>query len=320
MGFQYGPRIDQELLPPTVILVDESSMIDIALMHDLLGALGPHTRIAFIGDANQLPPVGPGAPFRDYIATGLIPTVRLEKLYRAAAESWVCRNGPKVLTGGPLETDDIDDFTWFQIGEDEAEHIGDVIVSAINIELAAGKALSDVQVLSPMKIGECGTVALNAQLQPTFNTKGLRSAGWKIWDDVTLHVGDRVMQTKNDYSLGVFNGEVGTVAYIDGSQLSVLFEQDLQISYSREQARNLQLAYASTIHKVQGSQYDTVIMVCHSVHRRMLTRQLFYTGITRAQRKVVLVGDKQGLDIALRSAREDGRRTRLVSRISTGAA
>jgi exodeoxyribonuclease V alpha subunit len=135
-----------------------------------------------------------------------------------------------------------------------------------------------------------------------------------------LHVGDRVMQTKNDYTLNVYNGEVGTVVRVDGAELSVSYDDDLQVTYNREQARQLQLSYAATIHKSQGSQYDTVIVVCHSTHQRMLTRQLFYTGITRAQRKVVIVGDAKGLDIALKTSRDDARRTRLVARICEGAA
>lgn len=319
-GFTHGSGLDQTPLDTDVVLVDESSMLDIRLGSALMSALGNRTRIVFVGDADQLPPVGPGAVFRDLIASAKVPVVRLEVLYRAAAESWVCRNAPKILKGEPLETKDIHDFSWYQIGEDDGEHISDVVLQVLKEQLAGHATLDTIQVLSPMKIRDGGTRELNAKLQPAVNARGVKGPGWKLWDDMTLHVADRVMQTRNDYLLGVFNGEVGTVARIEAHELVVKFDSDVYVTYSREQARALQLAYACTIHKYQGSEVDDVIVVCHSAHHHMLTRQLFYTAITRAKKRVFLVGDAKGLATALRTSRDEQRKTRLVARIQGGVA
>lgn len=318
-GFTFGAGLHQQPLDTDVVIVDESSMIDVRLAASLFSALGSRTRIVFVGDANQLPPVGPGAVFRDMIASARVPTVRLERLYRAAAESWVCRNAPKILQGQPLETADIADFTWFQIGADDAEHIGDVVLQVLKEQMAAGVPLDTMQVLSPMKVRTGGTRELNAKLQPTLNARGVKGPGWKLYDDMTIHTADRVMQTRNDYTLGVFNGEVGTVYRVDKHELVVKFDSDTMVTYSHEQARALQLAYASTIHRYQGSEVPDAIVVCHSSHSRMLTRQLLYTAITRAKKRVFLVGDKAGLQTALRTSRDEMRKTRLVARIQGGA-
>ncbi len=319
-GFTYGSGLGQVPLNTDVVLIDESSMVDIKLGASLMSALGNHTRIIFVGDADQLPPVGPGALFRDLIASTRVPVVRLDKLYRAAAESWVCRNAPKILQGQPLETEDIHDFSWYQIGDGDAENISQVVLDILKEQMAAGVPLDSMQVLTPMKIREGGTREINAKLQPTLNARGIKGPGWKLWDDMTIYVADRVMQTKNNYELNVFNGEVGTVYSVDKHELVVKFDSDAVVTYTHEHARALQLAYASTIHKFQGSEIDDVIVVCHSSQHNMLTRQLFYTAITRAKRRVFLVGDKKGLQTALRTSRDEQRKTRLVARIQGGAA
>ncbi len=316
--FAYGPGVGQLRLPTDVVICDEASMVDIRLCADLTGALDTGTRIIFVGDVNQLPPVGPGAPFRDMINSNTVPVVRLEQQHRAAAERWVYRNAPKVLTGGPIETDDIADFTWYQLGKDDAHHISDVVCDVLREELSKGTPLDDFQVISPMKVRAGGANELNRALQKSFNPTGMRGSGWRVDDETTIFVGDRVMQTKNDYILDVFNGEVGVVKELTAFYAVIEFDAFRTIRYSHTQALGLQLAYACSIHRFQGSQCPHVVVVCHSSQSRMLTRQLFYTAITRAQNRVILVGDRGGLETALATSKDVMRRTRLAERIKTG--
>jgi exodeoxyribonuclease V alpha subunit len=318
-GFRHGSGLQQVPLDTDVVVVDEASMVDVRLGADLMSALDRHTRVIFVGDANQLPPVGPGALFRDLIASERVPVVRLSRLYRASEGSWVYRNAPKVLVGGQLETRDGADFSWYRIGSGDAEHVGDVVLQIIREQVAAGTALEQIQVITPMNVSVCGTGVINPQLQVALNARGVRGTGWKMRDDCTLFEGDRVMQTKNDYQLDVFNGDVGVVDEVTPHELVVRFGLERR-TYTRAQARNLMLAYAATVHKSQGAEFENVIVVCHSAHRRMLTRQLFYTAITRAKKRVFLVGDTDGLQIALATTRAEARKTRLMQRIQDGYA
>lgn len=298
-------------LPYDLIVCDESSMIEIRLAADLLEALQPQARIIFVGDANQLPPVGPGAFFRDLIASEAVPVVWLQTLHRAAQKSWVNRNAPKVLAGETPELDDVDDFEWHHMDTADIDHMGEAVLAIIEDLRAKGADLSSVQVLSPMKNRKGGTVPLNTELQRALNTT--KQTGWKVYEQV-LKPGDRVIQTRNNYDLDVMNGEVGIVEKTTDFELVVRFD-DGPRTYKHEAATDLQLAYAITIHKFQGSQTRNVIVVCHSEHGFMLTRQLLYTAITRTQDKVFIVGDEPGLKRAINTFKDAKRRTLLKERL-----
>lgn len=296
-------------LATDMVICDETSMVDIRLAASLLQAVDAgRTRICFVGDANQLPPVGPGAFFRDMIDSKEVPTQWLTKVHRAAAKSWVYRNAPKILAGAQPELDDCGDFEWHVFGHDQGAFIGQAILDLIKQHKLEG---TDTQVLTPMNKRVGGVTELNGALQSHLNPGS--DYGWEINSQV-LRPGDRVIQTKNNYKLGVFNGEVGTIRRVDKHEMYVDFEGNLVV-YDHASAYDVQLAYAITVHKSQGGQYQNVIVVCHSDHNIMLTRQLLYTAVTRAKERVFLVGDEGGLQLALRTTKDITRKTTLKQRI-----
>lgn len=297
-------------LPFDVIIADEASMLDIELAAALVDAIDQLvTRLIFVGDVDQLPPVGPGKPFADLIASGRIPVARLTTLHRAAAESWVCSQAPRILRGERVDLRTRKDFRFIN-----AQSSGHVVPGVLKEVLALVDAKLDVQVLSPQHKGAAGVTALNAALQSALNPNakpGARSWGSK---DERLFEGDRVIQTRNDYTLGVMNGEIGAVVVMEDARLVVRFD-DRDVEYSRDKAQALHLAYALTTHKAQGSEWPWVVVVVHSTHSMMLTRSLTYTAITRARQGVVIVGDVTGIERAVANAEDAARNTSLVARI-----
>lgn len=287
------------------VIIDEVSMMDLELADALVDALRDDTRIILVGDANQLPSVGPGRILADLVEAEIAPVARLTQVHRAAAESWVCRNAPRVLEGTALELGQTQDFRFFEVDDaaDAARTVGEIVCLP---------EYQGAQVLSPQRNTSCGVEALNTLLQAKLNPPRDPAAQWKLGDRILRH-GDRVIQTANKYTLGVFNGEVGEVIGI-GDELVVDFG-DRNIVYAKSDALDLQLAYALTVHKFQGSETPWVVFVMHSAHAYMLTRSIFYTAITRAKKGVVLVGNRKGL-VAATSAREPPKRnTTLVQRM-----
>jgi exodeoxyribonuclease V alpha subunit len=308
-GFTYNADNPLKL---DVVIIDESSMLDVELSEALIDALAEHTRLILVGDANQLPSVGPGRILADLVEAGLVPVARLEHVHRAAAESWVCRNAPRVLTGDALELGQTLDFRFFE-AEDAVE------AARVVGEIATMPDYLGAQVLAPQRTTACGVEALNKQLQTKLNPPRGPASEWKLGDRV-LRAGDRVIQTVNNYKIvsatglpGVFNGEVGEVVHI-AEELVVDFG-DRRVPYSKGHALDLDLAYALTVHKSQGSEFPWVVFVVHSAHTYMLTRQLFYTAITRAKKGVVLVGNKKGLAAATSAKEPPKRNTTLVQRM-----
>jgi exodeoxyribonuclease V alpha subunit len=303
-------------LSEDVIIVDETSMVAIDLAASLISAVDfNRTRIIFVGDANQLPPVGPGAFFRDLIASAMVPTVRLLTLHRAAQASWICRNGPKVLVGSGVELDDTTDFEWWQLPSNSAEYIVKTVVDLVVKLKAEGVPLDEVQVLTPMKERAGGTGPLNKALQAVLNPRPQGVTALHAFDQ-DIYRSDKVIHIRNNYELGVMNGEVGYVlGDVESYGLRVQYPGDVVVRYSPKDARDLLLAYALTIHKMQGSQVKHCIVVCHSEHQHMLTRQLLYTAITRAKEKVYIVGDVHGMKKALATVHDSQRRTLLQQRL-----
>ena len=299
-----------------LVIVDESSMLDIQLASALLRAVDPdRTRIIFVGDADQLPPVGPGAFFRDLIASGCVPVVRLRTNHRAAEHSWVYRNAPRILEGKGVELDDGSDFEWYQVDRTEAWGIKDVVRDLVKKLRDEGVPADELQVLSPMKVREAGCNQLNKELQAALNPTGREFTVGSGDYAVTIREGDRVMQTRNNYELNVFNGEVGEVETVAKVGVKIRYDQQYRTYINPADRQDLALAYACTVHKFQGSEVKDVIVVCHSSQSFMLTRQLLYTAVTRARRRVFLVGDEAGVKSALRTVHDAKRRTLLKERL-----
>jgi exodeoxyribonuclease V alpha subunit len=303
-------------LDTDVVIIDESSMIDIELSSALTAAIDPdRTRLILIGDADQLPPVGPGRPFGDLVDSELVPTVRLQTLHRAALESWVCANAPRVLAGDMPDLTPHKDFMWIEV-EDAAELLGQV--RHMVVEHLPTYVGLESQTLIPQRPGVAGIVAANRMLQDALNPREADAPFIQRGEDesrVELRVGDRVIQTRNNYDLGVFNGEVGEIGAIAGGKVLVHLAGRESVTYTLEQSTALQLAYALTVHRSQGSEFPWVVCVVHSTHSYILSRQLVYTAITRAKKGVVLIGDRAGLQRALSGAKPPKRNTAMIERI-----
>ena len=308
LGFTYNRH---NPLSCAVVIVDEASMLDVELGAALLRALSPHTRLILVGDVNQLPPVGPGQLFADLIASGQVPTVRLTTLHRSAAQAWISSSAPLVLEGKtpPLETRT--DFDYVRVRSVAS------VLQAVRRVVEPLDMQARCQVLIPMREGNAGTNEANIVLQAVLNSTP-HSEGDPVVtrDRHSIREGDRVIQTKNNYDLQVYNGEIGQVEAITTKEVIVQFPEARAIyQRGRGDDQALELAYALTVHKSQGSEFPWVLCVVHSTHTIMLNRRLFYTAITRAKQGVVLVGDDAGIERALSTGFTKSRLTTLADRI-----
>jgi exodeoxyribonuclease V alpha subunit len=304
-------------LEADLLVVDEASMVDIRLCADLVAALADGTRLVLVGDQDQLPSVGPGMVLRDAIASGTIPVVRLDEIFRQAAQSLIVTNAHRIHAGempesggGPAETRDF----FFLEQEDPAQAaqtICDLVVT--RLPRRYGFSPFDIQVLCPMHKGELGAMNLNRVLQEALSAgaEQLQSGG-RIF-----RTGDRVMQLRNNYDKDVFNGDVGRVARVarEAGELVVTFDER-EVPYASDELDELALAYAATVHKSQGSEYPAVVIPVHTQHFVMLQRSLLYTAVTRGKKLVVLVGTRKALGIAVRNAEVAQRCTRLQDRLA----
>lgn len=300
-----------------VLIVDEASMIDVPLAAALIAALPTAARLVIVGDSDQLPSVGPGALLRDLIDSGVVPTVRLNEIFRQAGQSRIVTNAHRILHGEMPESAEADaehsDFFVIprKTPEEAAELVRELVVSRIPRRFGLDPK-RDIQVLTPMHRGPAGTIALNEILQKALNPEGpsLESRGQ------TLRLGDKVMQTKNDYEREAFNGDIGTVSQVDleGRKLSVRFEQR-EVEYDDPSLGSLTLAYATSIHKSQGSEYPAVIIPLLTTHFVMLSRNLVYTAVTRAKKLCVLAADPRAIRMALAETKREERSTRLAERL-----
>lgn len=298
-----------------VVFVDEASMIDYELGRALMAG-ACKSRVVLVGDADQLPPVGVGRLFGDLVGYGgAVPVARLTTQHRAAAESWVVRNAPRVLTGGPLEiAADAPGFHGIVCDDARA-------VPAVVRDWVQGLAGHDPVVLAPQYQGPAGVDALNVALDPVCNQWSPRPEPDEPQlrrDPLPIRRGTRVMQTRNDYDLDLMNGELGVVVNVDPDArgpVTVEFpELGRVVTMTRKETASLQVAYAMTVHKTQGSEFGHVVVVCHSTHTHMLSRGILYTALTRAKQHVTLVYDRRGLATALRTP-SDARNTSLVERL-----
>lgn len=306
--FEYN---ETKLLPADLVIVDEVSMLDMEMMYHLLSALKPQCRCILVGDADQLPSVGAGAVLHDIIASGQVPVVRLDTIFRQQEGGRIVTDAHLINSGRLPVVNEDPEFRFVEI-EDEAQ--GAEKISALyNSELLETGDKFAVQVLSPMYKNPCGVDNLNQLIQGRFNPPA-EGKGELKGKNVIFRVGDKVMQKHNDYEKGVFNGDIGEIFAIQKDMVYVRYpEQD--VKYEGQEVDEITLAYAITVHKSQGSEYHTVIMVLVNSHAIMLQRNLFYTAVTRAKRKVILVGSKRAVQTAVQNQRTSRRFTLLIPRL-----
>lgn len=288
------------------LVVDEVSMVDAYVFYKLLSATKPEMNILLVGDYEQLPSVGAGLILRDLIESKAIPTTKLSDIFRQAQDSQIVMNAHKIIKG--KTTKDPDGITFdhtkgdfFFIEERRDFAIKEYMIKSIQkMKDAYGYTLDDIQVLSPTKFGELGTHVLNQAIQQAFNPNK-NEEDVIVLKNKTFRIGDKVIQTVNNYDLEVFNGEVGRIDRIEktkNTSIIVVFD-DREVRYSLAEAEELELAYAISIHKSQGSEYPVIIMPIHKSHAFMLNRNLIYTAWTRAKNKVVCIGEQRLIDIAI---------------------
>jgi exodeoxyribonuclease V alpha subunit len=309
-------------LDADVIIVDEASMIDLFLMDALVAAIPPPAVLVLVGDADQLPPVGPGAVLRDLLSSGALPTARLEEIYRQARRSLIVRNAHRINRGempegldGAAAWEDDAPLDFYFINENDADRAREIALTLTADRIPARFGLDprrDVQVVAPMHRGKAGVTRLNHALQDRLNAgRGGRAVG-----DYVLRPGDRVIQQRNDYDREVFNGDVGRVVEADTEgDLAIEFD-GRRVEYDGEAARHLSLAYAISVHKSQGSEYPAVIVLLLSEHYPMLQRNLLYTALTRAKQLAVLIGNRRAVGRAVANAAPLRRCTRLAHRLA----
>ena len=326
-------RNEENPLDADVIIIDEMSMVDISLMHALLKAVNVGTRLILVGDVNQLPSVGPGNVLRDMIASGKFPVVKLTKIFRQAAQSDIVMNAHRINAGErvPLEKRSRD-FLFIR-RENPSDVIKDMIVLVKDkLPNYVNASVSDIQIMTPMRKGVLGVEQLNRILQETFNPPAAdrpeKESGGTIF-----RVGDKVMQIKNNYQLeweirnrygipvdkgeGVFNGDTGIIRQVNtfAETLEVEFDEGRMVEYSFKQLEELELAYAITIHKSQGSEYPAVVIPVYSGPRMLMTRNLIYTAVTRARKCVCLVGSPEMFQFMVNNETEQKRYSGLRDRI-----
>ena len=303
-------------LPADLVIVDEASMLNLRLVEVLLDGLAESTHVVFVGDADQLPPIGAGKPFEDLIAAEVAPVVRLNQIFRRAAQSMITTAAHEINQGRAphLRPNAGQEHDFFFIDRPSPERALETVVEVV-AERAPKRfdvdPIREVQVLAPMYKGAVGIEALNERLQARLNPNGKPALSGRF------RIGDRLIQTRNSHELGLMNGSIVFLRSEDPEEEAILVDTDdggsLVIPYG--ETATLRLAYAISVHKAQGCEVPVVVGVCHRSHARMLTRPLLYTAITRARSSCVLVGDPAALAMAVRRDDGGGRHSGLAERL-----
>lgn len=298
-------RNETNPLPADVVIADEMSMVDALLMCSLVRAIKLTSKFIMVGDSNQLPSVGAGNVLKDLIASHYIPSVELKEIFRQAAQSLIVTNAHRIVNGEfPVLDDRQNDF--FFMNKSLESDIAELVIQLAKQRLPDTYGFSpidDIQVLCPTKMGMAGTKELNKQLQSALNPPSQNKAELKFFD-VIFRTGDKVMQTKNDYDVlwtknnekgsGIFNGDIGIIRSVDRFSQNVTIDFEGRVAiYTSEMLRRLEHAYAITIHKSQGSEYDAVIIPITAFTHNLLYRNLLYTGVTRAKKMIIVIGTKE---------------------------
>jgi len=281
-----------------LLVVDETSMVDLRLMNQLLRAVPPEACVVLVGDVDQLPSVGAGAVLADLIGSGVVPVARLTEVHRQAKESWIVRAAHAVNTGDVPESAPPNGGDFYFIEANEPPAIIDRILQMVKDRIPAKfgfDPFKDVQVLTPQVKTDLGVLNLNKELQAALNPAAPGAIEVKKFD-TTFRTGDKILQVRNNYQREVFNGDIGRVSKIDAIEQALTATFDgRSVEYDFADLDELQLAYACTIHKGQGSEYPAVVIPVHTQHYVMLQRNLLYTAITRGRKLVVLVGSRRAL-------------------------
>ncbi len=331
-SFQFE-RDGDNPLDADVVIIDEMSMVDIYLMNALLKAIKPGTRLVMVGDTNQLPSVGAGRVLKDIIDAGVFKTVELKKIFRQATQSDIVMNAHRILDGEPLVLDNKSkDFFFLERGDVNVVYKHMVQMMQDMLPGYVGCRQDEIQVLTPMRKGALGSIRLNEVLQSVLNPPAEGKAEYAA-HDVTFRVGDKVMQTRNNYQMewrvpgnfgmaidqgtGIFNGDFGVIEAIDVklSEMKIRFDDDRLVFYPFADLDDLEPAYAITVHKSQGSEYPAVILPLMSGPQSLFYRNLLYTAITRARKTVVILGSRQTLQSMIDNTHESTRYTGLCDRI-----
>ena len=298
-------RNETNPLPADVVIADEMSMVDALLMCSLVRAIKPTSKFIMVGDSNQLPSVGAGNVLKDLIASHYIPSVELKEIFRQAAQSLIVTNAHRIVNGEfPVLDDRQNDF--FFMNKSLESDIAELVIQLAKQRLPDTYGFSpidDIQVLCPTKMGMAGTKELKKQLQSALTPPSQNKAELKFFD-VIFRTGDKVMQTKNDYDVlwtknnekgsGIFNGDIGIIRSVDRFSQNVTIDFEGRVAiYTSEMLRRLEHAYAITIHKSQGSEYDAVIIPITAFTHNLLYRNLLYTGVTRAKKMIIVIGTKE---------------------------
>jgi exodeoxyribonuclease V alpha subunit len=315
-GSQFA-RDQNNPLDADLIIIDETSMVDLLLMNHLLGAIDQTSHLLLVGDVDQLPSVGPGNVLRDLIASGVIPVTRLETIFRQAEDSFIIVNAHRINQGEmPIFTQTAKDF--FLFSEKEPEKAADWVVNLVEKRIPQKFGFlpgSEIQVLSPMHRGAVGVGDLNQRLQEALNPPDEGKSEFRHGHRI-FRVGDRVMQVANDYERQVFNGDMGYLTTLDLEEGVATVDFDGRpVAVEFSQMDELVHAFAVSIHKAQGSEFPVVVIPLLTQHYMMLQRNLLYTAITRARKLVVLVGSKAAIAMAVRNNRIAARNTRLAERL-----
>ncbi len=328
-------RDESNPLEADAIIIDETSMVDITLMYALLKAITVGTRVIFVGDENQLPSVGPGNVLKDIIASGAFNTVLLQKIFRQAAESDIIVNAHKINRGERIELVNKQGSDFFFLNRRDAAEIADGIIYLVKQKLSGFLKVDpkEIQVLTPMRAGMLGCEGLNLRLQEALNPAAPNKHEHQFEGEKILREGDKVMQIKNDYQLewevrsrhgvvidsgtGVFNGDCGTIKNVDkyAQTITVEFEEGREVRYQFSQCDELQLSYAVTIHKSQGSEYPAVVLPLLTGPRMLFNRNVLYTGVTRAKRCVTIIGASDTVDMMIDNVMEQTRYSGLCQAI-----
>ncbi len=311
-GYQ---RKEENPLEGDVLILDECSMIDIMLMYNLLKAMPEQMTLIMVGDTDQLPSVGAGNVLKDIISSGRIPVVRLSRIFRQARGSRIIMNAHRINKGEQIDMRGGRDSDFFFAAKETNEEVVELLVKYCTENLPRYyhvDALQDIQVLTPMQRGVCGAANLNQVLQEAMNPGSifLRRGGTQY----RLH--DKVMQIRNDYDKEVFNGDIGVINHVDMEERELTVNFDgREVVYDVSELEELTLAYATTIHKSQGSEYPIVVMPFTMSHYVMLQRNLLYTGVTRAKKILVLIGEKKAVWYAVKNETTADRNTKLAERL-----
>jgi len=300
------------------VIVDEASMLDLVLTNNLLKAVDPRSHLLLVGDVDQLPSVGAGDVLRDIISSGLPAVTRLDVIFRQAQDSLIVTNAHRINQGWlprtPRSAQDF--FLFLQSDSDKAAVLlVDVVKNRIPRKFNLDPS-RDIQVLSPMYRGSMGVTNLNEMLQEALNPPAPNRPERRMGGR-TLRVGDRLMQTRNNYEKGVYNGDIGRLAVLDRVEQTVVIDfEGRTVVYDWTDLDQVVHAFAISVHKAQGSEYPAVVIPMTMQHYLMLQRNLLYTAVTRARRLVVLVGTKKAIAVAVRNSKVSRRHSALDWRLS----